>query len=115
MAELLNPQPTGPDLSFSPEFDQIAELRRFDDPTLDQGEWVRDIKSADWHGVARLCSDLLSTRTKDLRLAGWMTEALVPHARLSPAWPKGWRPVPACARPSGTVFHPLPDDDAPQR
>ena len=69
-------QPTGPDLSFSPEFDQIAELRRFDDPTLDQGDWVRDIKSADWPGVERLCTELLSTQTKDLRLAGWMTEAL---------------------------------------
>jgi type VI secretion system protein ImpA len=67
--------PTGPDLSFSPEFDRIAEMRRADDPTLDQGEWVKDLKSADHPGVIALCSELLSARTKDLRLAGWLTEA----------------------------------------
>ena len=61
--------PTGPDLSISAKFDQIAELRRFADPTLDQGEWVRDIKVADWPGVARLCAELLSTGTKDLPVA----------------------------------------------
>lgn len=67
---------TGPDLSFSPEFDRIAELRRAEDPTLDQGDWVREIKSADHAGTIALCSELLATRTKDLRLSGWLTEAL---------------------------------------
>lgn len=104
--------PTGPDLSFSPAFDQIAELRRFDDPTLDQGEWVRDIKTADWPGVARLCSDLLSTRTKDLRLAGWMTEALS-HTRGFAGMAEG---LDACAGLCETFWetlHPQADEDAP--
>lgn len=113
---ILNPisdaDPTGPDLSFSPEFDQIAELRRFDDPTLDQGEWVRDIKSADWPGVARLCSELLYTRTKDLRLAGWMTEALS-HTRGFAGMAEGLN---ACADLSETFWdalHPQADEDVP--
>ena len=113
---LLNPiseiAPTGPDLSFSPEFDQIAELRRFDDPTLDQGEWVRDIKSADWPGVARLCDELLSTRTKDLRLAGWMTEALS-HTRAFAGMAEG---LTVCADLCETFWdglHPQADEDAP--
>ncbi len=104
--------PTGPDLSFSPAFDQIAELRRFDDPTLDQGEWVRDIKTADWAGVAKLCADLLSTQTKDLRLAGWMTEALS-HTRGFAGMAEG---LEVCAGLSETfweVLHPQPDEDAP--
>lgn len=67
--------PCGEDLSFSHEFDHIAELRREDDPTLDQGEWVTPLKVADWGGVARLCEQLLRERSKDLRLAMWLTEA----------------------------------------
>lgn len=75
LAPLSAPSPCGEDLSFSAEFDQIAEMRRADDPTLDQGEWVTSVKQSDWPGVARLCQELLATRTKDLRLAQWLTEA----------------------------------------
>ena len=104
--------PTGPDLSFSPEFDQIAELRRFDDPTLDQGEWVRDIKAADWPAVARLCGDLLSTRTKDLRLAGWMTEALA-HTRGFAGMAEGLEACAGLCESFWDSLHPQPDLDAP--
>lgn len=75
LAPISDDQPAGEDLSFSIEFDRIQEARRSDDPTLDQGEWQTDIKYADWSSVARQCGDLLQTRTKDLRLAGWLTEA----------------------------------------
>ena len=78
-ADLLKPiheaAPCGEDLSFSAEFDQIAESRREDDPTLSQGEWVTTLKTADWPGVASSCQNLLRERTKDLRLAMWLTEA----------------------------------------
>ena len=67
--------PCGDDLSFSVEFDRIAEMRRADDATLDQGEWVTALKVSDWPGVAAACGELLAGRTKDLRLAMWMTEA----------------------------------------
>ncbi len=74
-APLAGPSPCGEDLSFSPEFDQIAEMRREDDPTLNQGEWVTALKVADWPGVSRLCQQLLTARSKDLRLVMWLTEA----------------------------------------
>ena len=67
--------PCGDDLSFSPEFDAIQEMRRADDPSLDQGEWVTSLKAADWPGVQAECERLLVTRTKDLRIAGWLAEA----------------------------------------
>lgn len=77
--ELLQPisdsAPCGEDLSFSAEFDQIAEMRREDDPTLDQGEWVTALKVADWPGVLDRCSELLRSKSKDLRLAMWWAEA----------------------------------------
>ena len=68
--------PCGSDLSFSSEFDEIAEARRADDRTLDQGEWVAAIKDADWPGVIARCTNLLQSQSKDLRIAMWLTEAL---------------------------------------
>jgi type VI secretion system protein ImpA len=75
LSPISDANPCGDDLSFSSDLDAIAEARRFDDPTLDQGEWVTAIKEADWHFVAQHCADLLATRSKDLRLAVWYTEA----------------------------------------
>lgn len=75
LAPISHDAPTGEDLSFSTEFDRIIEKRRADDPTLDQGAWQTDIKYADWQGVLRDCTELLQMRTKDLRLAGWLSEA----------------------------------------
>jgi len=65
----------GEDMIYSSEFDEIQEARRFDDPSLSQGEWITTVKEADWNAVIRMCQHLLATRSKDLRLAAWMTEA----------------------------------------
>lgn len=77
--DLLSPiaddRPSGDDLSFSPEYDTIQEARRADDPSLEQGEWITDLKSADWPAVAAQCTRLLQHRSKDLRLAVWWAEA----------------------------------------
>jgi type VI secretion system protein ImpA len=82
IAQLLLPisptQACGVDLSFSPELDDIAKARMYDDPTLDQGEWVMALKEADWNFVGTRCTRLLETRSKDLRLAVWLAEA---HAK----------------------------------
>jgi type VI secretion system protein ImpA len=67
--------PCGDDMSFSNEFDTVAELRREDDPTLPQGEFVTELKVADWRGVATLCEELMARRSKDLRIAGWLMES----------------------------------------
>ena len=75
LAPISDTSPCGDDLSFSAEFDAIQELRRADDPSLDQGEWVTALKSADWPGVQAQCEQLIAFRSKDLRLAAWLTEA----------------------------------------
>ena len=67
--------PCGEDLVFSPEFDAIQEARRFDDPSLAQGEWVTEIKEADWIKVVRICEGVLTKQSKDLRVASWLAEA----------------------------------------
>jgi type VI secretion system protein ImpA len=68
-------QPCGADLAFSPDLDAIARARQFDDPSLAQGEWVTELKEADWGFVVDRCARLLAEQTKDLRLAVWLTEA----------------------------------------
>ncbi|CAN5782256.1 type VI secretion system protein TssA [soil metagenome] len=65
----------GEDLSFSREIDTIVEARRYDDQSLDQGEWVTEMKLANWPFVIDQCSVLIASKSKDLRLAVWLTEA----------------------------------------
>lgn len=77
--DLLQPispdRPAGADLSFSSDMDAIVHARKFDDPSLDQGEWVTELKEADWDFVVKRSSALLASTSKDLRLAVWLTEA----------------------------------------
>jgi len=61
----------GEDLAYSPEFDRIKEARREDDASIEYGEWQTELKQADWPAVVRDCSQLLGSRSKDLRLAAW--------------------------------------------
>jgi type VI secretion system protein ImpA len=77
---LLNPipgeNPSGEDLRYAPIYDQIKEARRAEDDSA-QGEWVRDVKKADFPLVIKLSTDALATKSKDLQIAAWLTEALV--------------------------------------
>src|ERR1039458_1690319 len=77
---LLNPipgeNPSGQDLRYAPIYDQIKEARRAEDDSA-QGEWVRDVKKADFPLVIKLSTDALATKSKDLQIAAWLTEALV--------------------------------------
>jgi type VI secretion system protein ImpA len=77
-SELLEPispeKPAGDDISGEAEWQAIKEARRADDK-LDRGSWDRPLKESDWHSVQELSTDLLSKKTKDLRLAIFLTEA----------------------------------------
>ena len=100
--------PCGEDLSFSLDFDAVQEMRREDDPTLDQGEWVTALKTADWPGVAATCEQLLLARSKDLRVAAWLAEAWA-HTRRFEGLADGLRlTAQLCAR-HWEQLHPLPE------
>lgn len=101
--------PCGEDMSFSIEFDAIQEARRSDDATLDQGEWVTDIKTADWPAVVDRCSELLATRSKDLRLAVWMAEACV-HTDGFAGMAAGYRLVAELCERFWDDLHPVIED-----
>jgi type VI secretion system protein ImpA len=57
-------------------YDKIKEARRQDDE-LAQGDWQHERKLADYPLVSKLTQEALATKTKDLQLAAWLTEALL--------------------------------------
>jgi|SRR5215213_498894 len=77
--ELLQPiagdNPTGESLRYEGTYDRIAEARREDDPKLSQGIYKSACKRADWITASAICVEALTTRTKDLQIAGWLFEA----------------------------------------
>jgi type VI secretion system protein ImpA len=78
--DLLQPipggNPSGANLRYDPLYDKIKEARRRDDDAP-QGDWQRERKAADFKLVIKLAGDALGTRTKDVQLAVWLTEALL--------------------------------------
>lgn len=66
----------GEDLIFDPRMDAIVAARQEDDPLLAQGNWVTELKIADWDFVKEQCADLLSRTSKDMKLALWYVDAL---------------------------------------
>jgi type VI secretion system protein ImpA len=115
LAPLDGATPCGEDLLFSSDFDAIQHARRFDDPSLDQGEWVTEIKEADWSFVIERCSMLLKTQTKDLRLAAWLTEALAMKQGLA-GLSQGYMLIASLSERYWDSVHPLPEgEDAEYR
>ena len=66
----------GEDLIFDPRIDAIVAARQEDDPLLAQGNWVTELKVADWDFVKNQCADLLSHTSKDMKLSLWYVDAL---------------------------------------
>jgi type VI secretion system protein ImpA len=57
-------------------YDNIKEARRQDDE-LAQGDWQHERKLANYPQVVKLAQEALATKTKDLQLAAWLTEAFL--------------------------------------
>ncbi len=55
-------------------YDKIKEARRQDDE-LAQGDWQHERKMADFPQASKLAQEALATKSKDLQLAAWLTEA----------------------------------------
>ena len=79
LAPIPGENPSGNDLRYDTKlliFDKIKEARRQDDE-LAQGEWKSERKTANWPLALRLAQDAIATTSKDLQLAGYLTEALL--------------------------------------
>ncbi len=69
-------EPGGANLRYEPIYDQIKDART-EEADIPQGDWERERKTADWPVVVKLCTEVLATRSKDLQVAAWLTEALL--------------------------------------
>ncbi len=83
--DLLQPiagsNPAGANLRYDPIYDKIKEARR-EEEDVDQGDWKRTRKVADWPLVIKLSGEALATKSKDLQIAAWLTEALLKQESL---------------------------------
>ena len=75
LAPVSEDRPSGESLQYSGLFDEIREARRADD-VLEQGDWKRELKVADWDEAVALSTDALLTKTKDLQVGAWLAEGL---------------------------------------
>ena len=70
-------KPSGDDLKYTPLFDKIRNARKLED-TGPKGQWVEsETASSDFKLVAKLATDALTTKSKDLQLAVWLAEAWI--------------------------------------
>ncbi len=67
--------PCGENLRYAAVYDKIKDARREDDDAP-QGDWRWERKTADYTLVLKLAGEALATKSKDLQLAAWLTEAL---------------------------------------
>ncbi|WP_371762617.1 type VI secretion system protein TssA [Massilia sp.] len=107
-------KPCGDDLAFSSEIDAIVRARQADDPSLEQGAWVTELKEADWKFVGRECVRLIEQRSKDLQLAVWLAEASVQTAGVRALADSLLLVAMLCER-YWDGLHPLPDEDGVER
>lgn len=76
LAPLPGDNPAGEDLRYTGVYEQIKEARKAED-AFALGEWQHETKSADWGQVVSIASEALSSKSKDLQIAAWLTEALI--------------------------------------
>jgi len=69
--------PCGDSLRYDGTYDKIEDARRQDDPNESRGEWISELKKADWDSVKELCLNALNYRTKDLHIAIRLMESLL--------------------------------------
>ncbi|MFL6466423.1 MAG: type VI secretion system protein TssA [Pyrinomonadaceae bacterium] len=68
--------PSGESLRYSGIYDEINEARRADD-NLNQGAWTTELKVADYRQVINLAVPAITSQSKDLQIAAWLSESLI--------------------------------------
>lgn len=76
LAPIAEENPAGESLRYEGTYDTIQEQIR-EEEILEQGDWQRETKTADWRAAVTTASAALTTKSKDLQLAAWLTMALV--------------------------------------
>ncbi|MBX9805063.1 MAG: type VI secretion system protein TssA [Alphaproteobacteria bacterium] len=107
----LSPEnPVGPYLRYDPVYDDIRLARIEDDPRLSMGIWKTELKRADWNLVENLCIETLTTRSKDLQLGAWLTEAWTALDGVE-GYVRGIQLLTTLTETFWKVIHPQPQED----
>jgi type VI secretion system protein ImpA len=77
LAPIPGANPSGENLRNSQVYIKITEARRQEE------DWSGGRKEADYKAVLKLAGDALATKSKDLQLAAWVTEALLKREGLA--------------------------------
>jgi len=110
LAPLSPEAPCGGSIRHELVFTEIRLLREEDDPALPMGQWERPLKRADWPRIERLCTEILSTRSKDLQLGLWLAESWM-RQRGFAGLMNGLRLVDGLLRRYWQQLHPVIGDD----
>ena len=78
--------PSGANLRWDSVYDKIKDARRSDSEGPLGNDTPRERKSADYKLIVKIASDALATRTKDLQIAVWLTEALLNQEGFGGLW-----------------------------
>ena len=101
----------GESIRLDGSFDELRRLRE-EEPDLPQGSWKRELKRAEWNELAARAAETLRTRSKDLQVAGWLTEAWT-HFHGFAGLDRGLNLIAALCRDFWPDLHPgAGDDDA---
>jgi type VI secretion system protein ImpA len=98
--------PCGESLRWDPVWDELSQFRKTRKDPLDSSA----DQVPEWGKVARLASDVLATRTKDLLIAGWLTEALV-RERGFPGFRDGLKLIRGLVEQFWDDVYPIIEDD----
>ena len=110
LAPIPGEKPAGEWLRLDAVYQDIRKFREEEDPDLPQGVWQRERKRADWAAVAERATEALSTRTKDLQIAVWLTEAWLNQRGFS-GLESGLRVIAALCHGFWENLYPPPDGD----
>lgn len=76
LAPISESEPAGRSMEYEQVYDDIRQARESDPDYLPQGEWVTELRKADWQKVVRLSTKVLCQDSKDLQVACWLMEGL---------------------------------------
>lgn len=97
--------PCGESLRWDPIWDEISQLRKTSKDPLDSSA----DKTPEWGQIVELATNVLATRTKDLLIAGWLTEALVREHGFA-GFRDGLQLIRGLANRFWDGLHPAPED-----
>jgi len=109
LESLLNPispdKPCGESLRWDPVWDEITQLRKTRKDPLD----ASGDKEPEWPKIVNLATGLLESKTKDLMIAGWLTEAMM-RVQGFAGLRDGLKLINGLVEKYWDQLHPLPED-----